>query len=81
MTLTTKQKRALKSVGPTHQAARYLDAHPSTLAALARRGLIDSKWSEGTQRNDGRLTYRINGNGIIALRRIRQDEENLAAAR
>lgn len=77
--LTTKQQRALKSVQPTYQAALYLDAHPSTLAALARRGLIDRKWSEGTQRNDGRWTYRINGNGIIALRGIRQDEESAPA--
>lgn len=70
--LTTKQQRALKSIGTTHQAARYLDAHPRTLTSLVRMTLADRHYDTANRR----WTYRITSIGSMVLRMIRQDEEN-----
>lgn len=74
--LTTKQQRALKSIGTTHQAARYLDAHPTTLTSLVRMTLADRQYDTTNRR----WTYRITSTGATVLRQIRQDEENAPAA-
>lgn len=74
-TLTTTQKTALRKVKAAHyDTAHRLGANPSALAALARRGLVERKWGEGSLRGDGRWSYRLSGRGVVALSKIARAE-------
>lgn len=80
--LTNAQKTALRTLKATaYSTAHFLGANPSALAALARRGLAERKWGEGSQRNDGRWSYRLSVRGISALRKIdREDTAEIGKA-
>jgi hypothetical protein len=77
ITLTEAQKTALRAVSPSRfQTARIIGANPSALRALARKGLVQSRWAEGSIRRDGTWSYRITGKGLVELRKLNRTDTN-----
>jgi hypothetical protein len=77
ITLTEAQKTALRAVSATNfQTSRIIGANPSALRALARKGLVEGKWAEGSIRRDGTWSYRITGRGVAALHKLNREKYN-----
>jgi hypothetical protein len=75
ITLTEAQKTALRAVSATNfQTSRIIGANPSALRALARKGLVEGKWAEGSIRRDGTWSYRITGKGLVELRKLNRTD-------